>query len=256
MKTAASAVLSLVLALPASAVLASEPIRFAAVDPTEPTAVATHCTEEPGWCARLEQDGSGGISVELRAEGADAASIAMAFEDEVDLVDLSLWNWIAPLDDGSVLLGVEHLLSTFYSGGGGEASWLALYRIEPGASAAQPVLRIPVRGELSIRACFDAADSKERLNACSDEYTFSGILSFAEADGPLPVINYLAEASAFPAPVRRSQDSSELPPLTEADLVWAIDEACSFQRRFTYDAAQAVYTPDAPLPDCSDYTVP
>ena len=54
----------------------------------------------------------------------------------------------------------------------------------------------------------------------------------------------------------RSKDSLENPPLTAADLVAARDPTCSFERRFTFDAATGVYQPDRPLPDCTDYTVP
>jgi hypothetical protein len=56
--------------------------------------------------------------------------------------------------------------------------------------------------------------------------------------------------------VSRSEDSLEQSPLTEADLVVTRDPKCSFERRFVFDPASALYRPDAPLPDCSDYTAP
>ena len=46
------------------------------------------------------------------------------------------------------------------------------------------------------------------------------------------------------------------PPLKPADLVRAVDAECTVQRVFTFDPATKAYVADAPLPDCSAYTVP
>ena len=72
----------------------------------------------------------------------------------------------------------------------------------------------------------------------------------------MPVLDYVATATAYPRGVSRSEDSLEKPPLKPADLVAARDPKCSFIRRFTFDAAAGEYRPDSELPDCSDYTVP
>ena len=54
----------------------------------------------------------------------------------------------------------------------------------------------------------------------------------------------------------RNEDSLAKPPLKPKDLVKVVDAECSVRRVFTFDPATKAYVPDAPLPDCGDYTVP
>ncbi|MFN7109527.1 MAG: hypothetical protein ACK4MY_15005, partial [Brevundimonas sp.] len=167
------------------------------------------------------------------------------------------WTGLVRLADGGFLAGVEAGASSMYSGGGGQASELRLYRLDAaGAAGDAPVLTVPIRGSLMIRACFSEADMKQRAGACHDEYSFDATLKTAGGSDALPMLDYEAVATAFPRGVSRSEDSLEDAPLTKADLVAEQDPKCSYQRRFVFDAAAGVYQPDRPLPDCSDYTVP
>jgi hypothetical protein len=167
------------------------------------------------------------------------------------------WTGLIRLADGGVLAGVQVETSSMYSGGGGQATELRLYRLDANGDAGDaPVLAVPIRAELTIRACFGEDDMKQRAGACHDEYGFQVTLTAADEAGDLPVLDYATTATAYPRGVSRSEDSLEKPPLKPADLVTVRDPKCSFSRRFTFDAATGTYRPDSPLPDCSDYTVP
>lgn len=158
---------------------------------------------------------------------------------------------------GGILAGIEVQERSMYSGGGGSASTLRLYRLNAdGDAAGDPVLTVPLKGALKIRACFSEEDMKQRAGACHDEYEFAAVLTADSSGGGWPVLTYATTATAFPRGASRSEDSLEKPPLTEADLVAAPDPKCSFERRFVFDSFSGVYRPDASLPDCSDYTVP
>jgi hypothetical protein len=96
---------------------------------------------------------------------------------------------------------------------------------------------------------------KQRAGACHDEYEFNAELK-AEGDAFPPRLTYASTATTFPGRVSRSEDSLAKPPLKPKDLVKAVDAECSVRRVFTFDPAANAYVPDAPLPDCGDYTVP
>jgi hypothetical protein len=167
------------------------------------------------------------------------------------------WSRLARLPDGGVLAGVQVETSSMYSGGGGQATELRLYRLDArGDAGTTPVLAVPIRGSLSIRACFSEEDMKQRAGACHDEYGFEATLTAAGEAGDMPVFDYVTTATAYPRGVSRSEDSLEKPPLKPADLVTVRNPKCSFSRRFTFDAVAGEYRPDSALPDCSDYTVP
>ena len=215
------------------------------------------CTADGAWCVSLVQETREGevvVTPVVRAAG-EAAAGAEIEAGEVETYQP--WTGLVRLADGGFLAGVEAGSSSMYSGGGGQASELRLYRLDAaGAAGAAPVLTVPIRGSLMIRACFSEADMKQRADACHDEYRFDATLKTAGGSDALPVLDYETVATAFPRGVSRSEDSLEDAPLTKADLVAERDPKCSYQRRFVFDAAAGVYQPDRPLPDCSDYTVP
>ena len=62
-------------------------------------------------------------------------------------------------------------------------------------------------------------------------------------------------AGSYPGRVTRNADSLEAPALTQADLVWAHDETCSYRRTYS-QGADGLYAPDQALPACSDYLEP
>jgi len=225
-------------------------------DRLEPLTLAEDraCTADGAWCVGLVQDEEPVVRPMVRAAGALPPGLE-ASDDAVET--FQPWTRLARLPDGGFLAGVEVGFSSMYSGGGGQATELRLYRLDAqGDAATTPVLTVPIRGSLTIRACFSEEDMKRRAGACHDEYGFDATLTAAGEAGGMPVFDYVTTATAYPRGVSRSEDSLEKPPLKPADLVTARDPKCSFSRRFAFDAKAGEYRPDSPLPDCSDYTVP
>jgi hypothetical protein len=215
------------------------------------------CSGDRRWCVALSapQDADEPTLPIVRAgAAAPPPPPAETFSDET----WAVWPNLILLKDGGFLAGVEARTSTGYSGGGGSATELRLFRIAPdGQAATAPVLRVPVGAFLMIRACFNEHDRKDRRGACHDEYSFSGSIELAsEAAEGLPALAYVSEAQAFPRGVSRMEDSTGKGRLKKSDLVRERDPQCSVSRRFRFDAAAGSYQPDTPLPDCSAYTIP
>ena len=218
------------------------------------------CTSDGRWCVGLVEGRQGDENtvrpVVLAAGSARTdATRAVSYGQE----SYQPWRGLMPLADGGFLAGVDVGTSAMYSGGGGQASTVALYRLDAaGDATGGPVLIVPVLSSLLIRACFGEKDMAQRAGACHDEYSFEAKLTAVPdaGSGGMPTLIYATTATAYPRGVSRSKDSLENPPLEPADLVAARDPTCSFERRFTFDTATGVYQPDRSLPDCSDYTVP
>lgn len=211
------------------------------------------CTADRVWCV-VVQEGKDGLArpLVLPAGRVDAPA-AQSPGDEAQVA----WPMLVVLSEGGFLAGVETKASTAYSGGGGSATELQLFRISnDGAAEDSPVLTLPVQGSLLIRACFSDEDVSTRGDACHDEYGFTAVVSVQSSTGRMPSLDYSTEAWAFPRGASRDEDSTKRPPLTPADLVRQRDEVCSFRRRFTFNSAAGRYEPGAPLPECSAYTVP
>ena len=231
-------------------------VQAAPSDPLEPLTLAGDraCTADGAWCVGLVQDEEPVVRPIVRAVG-DLPSGLDAPDGAVET--FQPWTHLARLPDGGFLAGVEVGFSSMYSGGGGQATELRLYRLDArGEAGTTPVLAVPIRGSLTIRACFSEEDMKQRAGACHDEYGFEATLTAAGEAGDMPVFDYVTTATAYPRGVSRSEDSLEKPPLKPADLVTVRNPKCSFSRRFTFDAVAGEYRPDSALPDCSDYTVP
>ena len=216
------------------------------------------CTGDGAWCVALMggvQDGEPVVRPVLRRAD-DATAIAKPENSAVESFQPCLG--LIRLPDGGALAGVRVETRSLYSGGGGQATALRLYRLDVhGDAASTPVLSVPLQASLTIRACFGEEDMAQRAGACHGEYNFEGVLTVEAAVGEgLPVLAYVTTATAYPRGVSRSEDSLEKPPLKPADLITVRDPKCSFTRRFTFDAAAGEYRPDRKLPDCSDYTTP
>ncbi len=215
------------------------------------------CTVDRRWCALIETDETQERQVlrlydGLPGERAPAASHLIESENSE-----GFWRPGAILrraESDDVILGADMELQAMYSGGGGMSSYRTLVRFTPGA-APQEILTVPLSGSLMIRACFGEEDMKQRAGACHDEYEFNAELK-ADGDAFPPRLTYASTATTFPGPVSRNEDSLAKPPLKPKDLVKAVDAECSVRRVFTFDSATNAYVPDAPLPDCGDYTVP
>jgi len=207
------------------------------------------CTEDGVWCAA-----PGESHVAVTRGDQSAATISIADLSEGD--EWAVWPQIIRLgrNGDAALVGVTRLTRQMYSGGGGEATQLVLYEVARGA--AREVLRMPLGASSMIRACFDEDDEQQRAGACHDQYEFVTRISLDEgvAEGA-PRIMLETAAGSFPGLLTRSADSNERPALTEADLVWASSEACSYRRTYTR-GADGLYAPDQPLPACADYLEP
>lgn len=239
-----------------SALILIAAVQAAPSDRLQPLTLADDraCTADGAWCVGLVQDEEPVVRPIVRAAGALSPGLE-ASDGAVET--FQPWVRLARLPGGDFLAGVEVGLSSMYSGGGGQATELRLYRLDANGDAGEaPVLTVPLRGSLMIRACFSEEDMKQRAGACHDEYVFEATLTAAGEAGDMPVFDYVTTATAYPRGASRSEDSLEKPPLKPADLVTVRDPKCSYSRRFTFDAVAGEYRPDSALPDCSDYTVP
>lgn len=207
------------------------------------------CTGDGVWCA--QKDGAG---VQVMRSGQGAGSIAVGEAGEGN--SWEVWPVAVRVgrDDASALFGVVMKTNQMYSGGGGNAEQLIIYTIESGVT--HEAVRMPLSGSADVRACFDEDDEGQRAGACHDQYTFVTRISLDESvsQGP-PRILLETAAGSYPGRVTRNADSLEQAPLTQADLVWARDETCSYRRTYAR-GADGLYAPDQPLPACADYLEP
>ncbi|KMS56102.1 hypothetical protein V474_14030 [Novosphingobium barchaimii LL02] len=155
-----------------------------------------------------------------------------------------------------MLVGVGVQRTQMYSGGNAEVIFQRIMLVRPGKPAVT-VFEAPYSSEISIRACFDEKDAKQRLDACSDEYTLQSDLKVEPGEqSGLPNLSLSVLSNRFPRGVSRNADSLAMPALTQDDLIDETDAACTYRRTLAFDAAAGAYKPSAPLPACSEYTVP
>lgn len=160
------------------------------------------------------------------------------------------------LKDGALLVNVGVRRTQMYSGGSAEVIFQRLVLVRAGRQPLN-VLEVPYSSDISIRACFGEKDAKQRLDACSDQYTLDGTLkTVAGGRGALPNLSLDVRSTSFPRGVSRDADSLALPPLRKADLAEQVNTACTYRRSYVFDPATNAYKADAPLPACKDFTVP
>lgn len=207
------------------------------------------CTGDGVWCLTALH---GSVAVTRGDQNIGTITIG----DVAGNDDWRVWPQIIRIgrSDEGALVGVIRGTHQMYSGGYGGVEQLVLYQIEGGA--ANEVTRLPLGASSMVRACFAEADEAQRAGACHDEYRFVTRISLDEgvAEGA-PRIMLETAAASYPGRVTRNADSLEAAPLTEADLVWAQDPACSYRRTYTR-APDGLYAPDQPLPPCADYLEP
>jgi hypothetical protein len=211
------------------------------------------CTKDERWCVRL-MAGEKGPRPAVSANG----QTKMPARPTAALGEFSVWPHLYKLEDGRFLAGVVQLTTAGYSGGGGSVSTLRLYEIfRDGKTGILPVLDLPIRASLMIRACFSQRDAEKRRGACHDEYGYSARLGLASGrHAAMPVLTYTSEAWSFPRGVRRSQDSTQMRALRATDLARQRDPVCSFSRQFRFDQEWGIYRSKPEMPDCGDYTSP
>jgi hypothetical protein len=234
-----------------------------------------YCSAKAGLCLNIPKAEEGNEvlpQLEFMERGSKETRTPMSVRLDSEYgQSISLWPKVIRLPGNpedaegnkSMLVGIISRQSTMYSGGGGSARQLHLFRLRYGVGEpqldGQELLRVPLGASLTIRACFGEKDEDKRRGACHDEYNYEADLTLAakaKAASELPDLVYRTEATAFPKPVRRDQDSSRLPPLRQSDLVPWRDPKCSYTRRLRYNSATRRYEMDRPAPDCSNYTVP
>jgi len=198
------------------------------------------CAGGEAWCVLTGDEGA----VSVAQDG--GAQVALPTRGE---------RWPnAIVSQGAAIVGVIETETQTYSGGGGSASHLTLYRVANGA--AMEIAKLPYAAAIDIRACFTEEDTRRRMDACSDQYNFVSRVRLDETvTSGAPRIVLETAAGTFPGRVTRGEDSLERSALTQADLVWAQDDVCSFRRTYSATAA-GPYAPDAELPACSDYLEP
>lgn len=209
------------------------------------------CTRDEAWCVTNDGDV---VRVGL------AQRWPIGGEGFANDQNRGVWPFIIRnVDDTEALAGVLTTEEDSYSGGGASATTLTLYRISTQAisseDAAPPlVLTAPASGDAMIRACFSEDDQRARRDACHDRYAFAAMIALDETvnDGP-PRLVLTTQAWTFPGRRSRTEDSTQAPPLSARDLVWARDATCSYQRTFVYSQTAGVYAPDQQLPACEDY---
>jgi hypothetical protein len=235
----------------------------------------SYCTSDKRWCAQLSHDvdlDSVRLHVFDGTKDTDNRTFAKLpvseLANEMGGPTLKIWPSIIreaiPVENGqpdgeSISVGVVSSTSTMYSGGGGSADWLTLYRFQ-GSRYGEPkgdeVLGIPWRGSKLIRACFSEKDMEDRRGACHDDYQFEARLTVdPQSKSSPPQLIYKTMATSTPGSSRLDTDNSGTK-LTEADLATATDKSCSYRRVIAFNPATQHYEFDRPGPDCSDYTVP
>lgn len=203
-------------------------------------------------------DTAGGTDVSLQLPGGQGDPAHTPYRIKgLPSADASvqLWQMLIRFD-GGILAGVQTQERSMYSGGGASATTLHLIAFVPGQPPFE-VLSVPHSGSATIRACFSERDMKQRAGACHDEYSFDATLTLAGTSAAgMPVLRYRSKATSFPGRVSRSKDSLAARPLRQRDLVTVTDPQCSYQRLYRFAPQSGAYVPDAPVPDCSNYTVP
>jgi hypothetical protein len=244
-------------------------------DPPERVDSVAYCTADKRWCAQLSHDvdlDSVRLQVFDGTKAAERRTFAKLhiseMANEMGAPTLTIWpsiiREVIPIDNGqpdgeSVSVGVIASTRTMYSGGGGSADWLTLYRFQGsryGDPKGDDVLGVPWRGSKLIRACFSEKDMEDRLGACHDDYQFdaSQTVDSRYKSNP-PRLIYKTVATNSPGSSSLDADNSGKK-LRLADLATATDKICTYRRVVAFNPATLHYEFDRPGPDCSDYTVP
>ncbi|MEE4451556.1 hypothetical protein [Novosphingobium resinovorum] len=217
------------------------------------------CTAEGGLCVSGTREGAFAVT----QDGKPVAQWTAKKEQDDDRF-LPLPSVLRLRDGSGVLIGVGVRRSQMYSGGNAEVILQRLMLVRWGQNQEREpvtVMEAPYSSDISIRACFDEKDRKQRRDACADQYALTSTLkpapdTHAKTHGGMPDLMLVVKATNFPRGVSRNADSLAMPALTSADLVEETDTACTYSRRYTFDAVARTYRPDAPLPPCEDFTVP
>ena len=215
---------------------------------------ALHCTADRRWCARLRSGAAGGAwRLELSRSGEPARQLEIAAPEDA-FTELEIWPHIVTEPGGGAIVGVWRSRDEAGPQGEGGNATLALVRARPGTAGLRQVLEVPTWAYVSVRDCLHRGDSRRRFGACEDKAEFTGTLTLDPATraGP-PHFLFAARARTWPAHGVLERELDRQVPLRRADIRWAVDPACTYRRRFGFDARTAGYVPDGPYPRCEDY---
>jgi hypothetical protein len=201
---------------------------------------ARWCSGDGAWCLEAVEDAPARLTA-----GEQTISVPSPGEP---------WPFIIRVGADSAIVGLVDGEEQMYSGGGGSADGVLLFKVSNGR--VEQVAVLPHAGSIMTRACFMEEDEQKRAGACHDQYEFVSRIRLDETvTSGEPRIVLETAAGTFPGRVTRGEDSGERGELTEADLVWWHDDVCSYRRTFSR-STQGPYVPDAELPACSDYLEP
>lgn len=208
------------------------------------------CNETLDFCLGVDEGGPFATSRTLRSE------IHLWDLPEVPkgLTEAEFLPQLIRLDEERAFVGVIVPEETPYSGGVFEGRDLYLFEAFLGeASGSNTIGTIPLSRDISIRACFDAADQEQRGEACSDQFAFRTDLALVPVEGAIPELSVKTLATRYPKGASRLHDSADAEPIMPADLIDERDQTCSYAVRYRYDADYPGFRPDAPLPDCAEF---
>ena len=236
---------------------------------------ARRCTADKQFCVRILRDESYDSTplIQIDYAGANPATYDFTLpdprrDDETPWwprVSAVLWPRVLRLagDQSTILVGAGYSEQWGYSGGGGSALELRLFRVSRKGDTfrAREVLSVPIEGSLMIRACFSGESKQEAarylFGACHDLYDFNATLGLDRTvKSGFPRLVYQTRATSFPGKVSRNKDSLAMPPLRKRDVVTVVDPHCTYKRTFQLKKITGVYVPDKPLPDCGNYLDP
>ncbi len=158
-------------------------------------------------------------------------------------------------------IGIISSISTMYSGGGGQAEVVAIYRVPIRTEGTPPLvelLSLPLNTSLLIRACFSDKDYENRRGACHDQYDYNATITLSPKQDRLGLARlvYRAKTVTVPGSSRRLTDNSRNRKLSAADILPRTNAKCTYQRIVAFNPTTKQYEFDRPGPDCSEYTVP
>ncbi len=218
------------------------------------------CSADGVWCVMSPHEAAPLDASVMHTRNGDAHSpLQVTFAEGYDY---AVWPIIIrmPRTDGQdeAIIGITRTENQMYSGGGGQATEVLMFRVWSGPTdTSTDLLTAPLSANLSIRACFDEEDQRHRAGACSDEYTFAAeyVLDTTVTSGA-PRLLVTTQATSYPGVRDRNSDSTTQDPLTEDDLVVATDPVCSYTRVLTRHEGDGTYGYDTPPPACENYLKP
>jgi hypothetical protein len=218
----------------------------------EPSEHLCNAGDVPRWCVWAEQNPD--RSWTLTVANPDTARTARFWfpRAQVPGDTFTVGSVLYRGADGSVMASVVWSERHAIPGGEWGTTRMVFARVTQDNSAI--VLDMPYSMTAAIRACFEEADKRRRQDECTDIYhLFNHLELDTDNVSPTPAFKIDTYAWTWPGRHTRGEDPRKGPPLRAEDLKYWQDPACTYTRRYRFDAAAGRYLPDAPLPKCAEY---